>query len=150
MSALGEPLLVYYSSTSGNTQRFIEALGMRSVRIPISMKAETPLLQEPYVLICPTYADDDGTKAVPKQVIRFLNIESNRTFMEGVIGTGNRNFGELFAYAGPVIAKKCNVPCLYKLELSGTATDVANVKTGMERLWASLKQKQQQKMTMPA
>ncbi len=100
-----EPLLVYYSSTSGNTYRFMQEVGLRTVRIPMSMKKDCPILEEPFVLVCPTYADDDGSKAVPKQVIRFLNHEQNRNMMQGVIASGNRNFGELFAYAGTVISK---------------------------------------------
>ena len=133
-----DPLIVYYSSTSGNTYRFVNALGIRSIRIPTSMKEECPIINEPFVLICPCYADDDGSKAVPKQVIRFLNNPNNREKMQGVIGAGNRNFGDMFAYAGTVISKKCGVPCLYKFELSGTPTDVNNVRTGMDKLWASL------------
>ena len=129
-----DPLVVYYSSTSGNTFRFVEALGIRSIRIPISMKEEFPVMDEPFVLICPCYADDDGSKAVPKQVIRFLNNPQNRAQLQGVIGSGNRNFGKLFACSGNIIAKKCGVPCLYKFELSGTPTDVNNVKVGMEKL----------------
>ncbi len=135
-----EPLLVYYSSTSGNTERFVESLDISSVRIPISMKEQCPVMDEPYVLICPTYADDDGSKAVPKQVIRFLNNPINRKQIRGVIASGNRNFGEMFAYSGSVISKKCGVPCLYKFELSGTQTDVNNVKKGMNRLWDSFTQ----------
>jgi len=103
------------------------------------MKVPTPLMDEPYVLICPTYADDDGSKAVPKQVIRFLNEVANRSKMVGVIGAGNRNFGEFFGHAGKVIARKCDVPLLYRFELSGTETDKINVKKGMEKLWNSLK-----------
>lgn len=133
-----DPLVVYYSSTSGNTYRFVDALGIRSVRIPISMKEECPVMNEPYVLICPCYADDDGSKAVPKQVIRFLNNPENREQMQGVIASGNRNFGKMFAHSGNIISKKCDVPCLYKFELSGTPTDVNNVRTGMDKLWASL------------
>ena len=132
------PLIVYYSSTSGNTHRFASALGIRSIRIPISMKAACPVVEEPYVLICPCYANDDGSKAVPKQVIRFLNNPVNRAKLQGVIASGNRNFGKLFAYAGDIIAKKCGVPCLYKFELSGTLTDVQNVKRGIEKLWNSM------------
>ncbi|MGH1403974.1 MAG: class Ib ribonucleoside-diphosphate reductase assembly flavoprotein NrdI [Alphaproteobacteria bacterium] len=132
------PLVVYYSSTSGNTNRFVDALGIRAIRIPVSMKAECPVIDEPYVLICPCYADDDGSKAVPKQVIRFLNNPQNRAQMKGVIASGNRNFGEMFAYAGQVISKKCDVPLLYKFELSGTPIDINNVREGMDKLWASL------------
>lgn len=111
------------------------------------MKEECPVINEPYVLICPCYANDDGSKAVPKQVIRFLNNAGNRALMKGVIGSGNRNFGKLFAHAGDVIAKKCGVPCLYKFELSGTPVDVRNVKKGMEKLWESLKIEQPTKKT---
>jgi len=141
------PLIVYYSSISGNTNRFVDSLGMRTVRIPLSMKAECPVIDEPYVLICPCYADDDGSKAVPKQVIRFLNNPENRKHMQGVIGSGNRNFGDKFAYAGNVIAKKCKVPCLYKFELSGTPTDVINVREGMKKLWATLEPQEMNKKT---
>lgn len=133
-----KPLIVYYSSPSGNTHRFVESLGIRALRIPTSMKTEALNVDEPYILICPTYADDDGSKAVPKQVIRFLNNEKNRTMMQGVIGAGNRNFGSFFAHAGQVISKKCKVPFLYKLEMSGTTTDILNVKQGIEKLWESL------------
>lgn len=132
------PLIVYFSSTSENTKRFVDMLAMRSKRIPLSMKEDMAPLDEPYVLICPTYADDDGSKAVPKQVIRFLNNPINREYLCGVIGSGNRNFGEYFAYSGTVISRKCNVPCLYKFELSGTPYDVMNVRKGMEKLWQSM------------
>lgn len=136
-----EPLIVYFSSTSGNTERFIDAVGVRSIRIPLTMKVDTPIINEPYVLITPTYANDDGSNAVPKQVIRFLNEPQNRTMIKGVIGAGNRNFGENFGLAGRIIAKKCNVPLLYRFELSGTKDDVINVKKGMEKLWNSLTSK---------
>lgn len=143
-----DPLVVYYSSPSGNTQRFIEALGTRSMRIPTTLKAAPLILDEPYVLISPTYADDDGSKAVPKQVIKFLNNLPNRENLIGVIGTGNRNFGELFGYAANVISRKCNVPLLYKLELSGTKDDITNVKQGLNKLWDSLSTQTAQHLTL--
>lgn len=140
-----DPLLVYYSSPTLNTHRFVESLGFSMKRIPISMKEHMNPVDEPFVLISPTYADDDGSKAVPKQVIRFLNNPENRNNMQGVIGSGNRNFGELFGHAGVVISKKCNVPLLYRFELSGTTDDIELVQKGIIRLWASLKQTNQSK-----
>ena len=44
-----------------------------------------------------------------------------------VIGTGNTNFGDSFALAGPIIAAKVGVPLAYQFELSGTQEDVARV-----------------------
>lgn len=101
----------------------------------------------PFVLITPTYANDDGSNAVPKPVIRFLNNAYNRENLIGVIGSGNRNFGETFALAGRIIAKKCNVPLLYRFELSGTPDDIKNVREGIKKLWASIAQKMKIKQT---
>ncbi|WP_170332585.1 class Ib ribonucleoside-diphosphate reductase assembly flavoprotein NrdI [Ruegeria arenilitoris] len=127
------PALVYFSSKSGNTHRFISRLGLTSFRIPTGMDP-LPDPKSPYVLICPTYADGEGRGAVPKQVIRFLNDPAIRSGIIGVIGAGNRNFGATYALAGRIIAQKCNVPLLYSFELAGTDTDIARVRAGLEKL----------------
>ena len=76
------PLLVFFSSISGNTARFIEKLGMRAVRIPLHSTDAPLVVDEPFVLVTPTYGGGQGRGeekgAVPKQVIRFLNDERNR------------------------------------------------------------------------
>lgn len=128
-------MLVYFSSTSQNTHRFVNKIGLRAHRIPVSPDDDMPKIDEPYVLVVPTYSGDDGRGAVPKQVIRFLNDEKNRSFIRGVIAGGNRNFGQFYAYAGDVIAARCHVPCLYRFELMGTEDDVVKVRNGMEKLW---------------
>jgi len=130
-----EPLIVYFSSPTSNTYRFVEKLGFRSIRIPDSSKSIMEAVDRAFVLISPTYAHEDGSNAVPKPVIRFLNNKRNRSLMLGVIGAGNRNFGDTFALAANVISNKCKVPLLYKFELSGTPTDVINVQQGVEKLW---------------
>lgn len=122
--------LVYYSSGSGNTQRFVDRLGLPATRI----LGETRVT-EPYVLITPSYSDGLGNGAVAKPVIRFLNDPANRCLLRGVIASGNRNFGEYFAHAGKIIAAKCSVPVLYRFELSGTDEDVARVRQGLETFW---------------
>lgn len=131
--------LAYFSSASGNTQRMIDRLGLPATRILRDAKA--PLMAEPFVLICPTYADGFGRNAVPKQVIRFLNIPANRAQLRGVIASGNRNFGETFALAGRLIAQKCGVPLLYRFELAGTDQDAARIRDGLARFWADQKDK---------
>lgn len=128
--------LVYYSSRSENTARFVAELGLDALRIPLDSDAPMPQPTEPYVLICPTYADGKGRGAVPKQVIRFLNDPDRRALIRGVIAGGNRNFGALFAAAGDVIARKCNVPLLYRFELAGTPTDIARIREGLHLFWS--------------
>lgn len=127
--------LVYFSSASENTARFVARLGLPALRIPISPQDEMPQVSEPYVLICPTFADGQGRGAVPKRVIHFLNDPARRALLRGVIASGNRNFGETYALAGRVIAAKCNVPLLDRFELSGMANDLARIRAGLDQFW---------------
>lgn len=136
--------IVYFSSTSENTHRFVQklrfdapsgsAISPRALRIPIDPSVQLEV-HEPYILICPTYAGGgtsrcgkvDTTGAVPKQVIHFLNKYENRSLCRAVISSGNTNFGDSFAIAGPIIAHKVGVPLIFQFELSGTMEDVALV-----------------------
>lgn len=128
--------LVYYSSSSENTHRFVQKLGLPSTRLPVDAASEPPTVDEPFVLVLPTYGGGDGKGAVPKPVIRFLNNKTNRKLIRGVIAAGNTNFGTGYALAGDIVAQKCAVPLLYRFELLGTAEDVVAVKDGLARFWA--------------
>jgi protein involved in ribonucleotide reduction len=133
--------LVYFSSVSENTHRFVQKLGVPTTRIPLHGRIE---VDEPFVLVLPTYGggrvtlDSSDIQAggyVPKQVIAFLNNEHNRALLRGVIAAGNNNFGAEFAYAGDVVARKCGVPYLYRFELMGTPEDVQAVRLGLADFW---------------
>lgn len=120
--------LVYFSSVSENTHRFVQKLGVAAHRIPLRAHDEPPRVTEPYVLLTPTYGGGDGRGAVPKQVVRFLNDAGNRALIRGVISAGNTNFGDSYCLAGDVVAAKCQVPHLDRFELLGTPEDVARVR----------------------
>lgn len=132
------PRLVYFSSVSGNTHRFVAKLGFEAHRIPLHAGDPTLEVTEPYVLIVPTYGGGEGRGAVPKQVIRFLNDPANRALVRGVIAAGNTNFGEAYGLAGRIVAAKCQVPFLYQFELMGTPDDVERVREGLISLWQRL------------
>ncbi|PYI67533.1 class Ib ribonucleoside-diphosphate reductase assembly flavoprotein NrdI [Arthrobacter livingstonensis] len=136
--------LIYFSSISENTHRFVEKLATDAARLPVYTRDETLLALEPFVLVLPTYGGDSGHGAVPKQVIKFLNVPSNRELIRGVIGAGNTNFGETYCLAGDIISVKCQVPHLYRFELMGTSEDVDRVHEGLEEFWTRLSQKQAQ------
>ncbi|WP_423922857.1 class Ib ribonucleoside-diphosphate reductase assembly flavoprotein NrdI [Frigoribacterium sp. 2-23] len=127
--------LVYFSSVSGNTHRFVQKLGLEAQRIPLFPSDPQLHVYDPYVLVLPTYGGGEGRGAVPKQVIRFLNDEDNRALLRGVIAAGNTNFGEGYCLAGDIIAAKCQVPLLYRFEVFGTPDDVSAVQTGLEEFW---------------
>lgn len=128
-------LLVYFSTKSENTHRFIGKVGLPAQRIPIATDADMLQVDEPYVLVVPTYGGGTLQGAVPKPVIRFLNNERNRSFIRGVIAAGNTNFGQAYCAAGRIIAQKCRVPVLYNFELLGTPEDVERVRDGVETFW---------------
>ncbi|OAM78346.1 class Ib ribonucleoside-diphosphate reductase assembly flavoprotein NrdI [Devosia elaeis] len=127
--------LVYYSSTSENTHRFVGKLGCDATRLPVDAASAPPEVSAPYVLVLPTYGGVHGKGAVPRPVIRFLNIEANRRLIRGVIAAGNTNFGTAYCLAGDIVAGKCAVPLLYRFELLGTDEDVANVRKGLDLFW---------------
>ena len=113
-------LIVYYSTKSNNTHRFVQKLGYENERIPMDGEGEL-FVDRDYVLIVPTYAG-----GVKKE--NFLNHEENRSHCKAVISSGNTNFGDSYAIAGPVLSNKLQVPLLYQFELLGTIEDVERVK----------------------
>lgn len=134
--------LVYFSSRSENTHRFVQRLGIPAVRLPLHA-TESLQVDQPYVLITPTYGGGRhglyqaraDREFVPRPVARFLNDPPNRALLRGVIAAGNTNFGDTYCYAGEVISRKCGVPYLYRFELLGTAEDIENVRKGLGLFW---------------
>ncbi|PXA80692.1 class Ib ribonucleoside-diphosphate reductase assembly flavoprotein NrdI [Auritidibacter sp. NML120636] len=130
------PDLVYFSSVSENTHRFVEQLNRPAIRIPLRPRSEGYIrVSRPFVLVVPTYGGGERSGAVPKQVIKFLNDPINRSLIRGVITAGNTNFGQHYCLAGPIISAKCKVPELYRFELLGTQRDIELVDTGLTRFW---------------
>lgn len=127
--------LVYFSSQSENTHRFIARVGLPALRIPIAEDQPGLNVVQPFILVVPSYGGGSSKGAVPHQVIRFLNDANNRAGLRGVIAAGNMNFGTAYCLAGAIIAQKCQVPYLYRFELLGTPEDVINVRKGVTQFW---------------
>ena len=127
--------LVFFSSTSENTARFIEKLELPALRLPLKTSdAGLVRVTEDYVLVTPTYGA--GSKGfVPKQVISFLNQEDNRVRCKGIIGSGNRNFFEDYCKAATICSDKLQVPILYTFELAGTDEDITITREGLSIFW---------------
>ena len=118
-------MIVYFSSVSGYTARFVKKLGLPAVRIPLHPKRDhMPVLEGPKVLILPTYGGGPETRAVPKQVLTFLSTLENRQHIVGVVGTGNTNFGAAYGLAAKLVARKLDVPLLNMVELFGTPEEI--------------------------
>ncbi|SIS02617.1 class Ib ribonucleoside-diphosphate reductase assembly flavoprotein NrdI [Williamsia sterculiae] len=141
-----QPTLVYFSSVSENTHRFVAKLGLPAVRIPVTGDARALTVDGPFVLITPTYGGGSrrpgAAGSVPRQVVTFLNNPDNRAMMRAVIAAGNTNFGEDYCLAGDIISAKCQVPYLYRFELMGTVDDVERVRIGLDQFWTAQEQTQ--------
>ena len=134
--------VVYFSSASQNTARFIARCrlqdeGINVYRIPL-LPTDSPLeVNEPYIIVVPTYGGGAANKAVPIQVKHFLNNPENRKHARAVIASGNATFGEAFCEAGYIIAAKCKIPFIYYFELLGTEEDVRKVRSGVVDFFAN-------------
>ena len=128
--------VVYFSSVSENTKRFVDKLGVEAVRIPLKTDEAAEFIHDrDAVLVTPTYGGGNETSTVPKQVIKFLNNPENRKHIKAVIAGGNTNFGTHFCRAGDIVASKLGVPVIYRFEVTGTPEDVVEVKERLEQLW---------------
>jgi protein involved in ribonucleotide reduction len=128
--------VVYFSSVSENTKRFVEKLDANTVRIPLKTEEAAEFVHsQENVLVLPTYGGGNEGGTVPKQVIKFLNNPENRKKVKAVIAAGNTNFGDHFCKAGEIVAGKLGVPMLYRFEVTGTPEDVNEVNERLERLW---------------
>lgn len=135
-------LIIYYSSKSNNTHRFVQKLNIPNRRISLG-SGRAMQVKSDYVLITPTYSggqkNADGqiitSGAVPRDVIHFLNQIENRQHCLAVVASGNTNFGDSYAIAGPIIAQKLHIPLLHQFELLGTDDDVKKVKSQILELF---------------
>lgn len=121
-------MIVYFSNVSENTKRFVEASDLPNVRLPLYTKEETYTATEPYLLVFPTYGGGHLKGAVPKQVIKFLNVPQNREYLKGIVSCGNTNFGSAYCLGGTVVAEKTGKPLLHKVEIFGTKDDRRKLK----------------------
>lgn len=112
--------LVFYSLT-GQCQRFIKKLGLEQTAIALSSTQSYPLLDSPFILLVPSYDQADV-----EVVDDFL--ADNFHYCQGVIGSGNRNFGPEFCKTARRYAQTYQLPLLYEFEFNGTEQDVEYVK----------------------
>jgi len=115
--------MVVYESKTGNVERFIQRLPMKSMKVSPELK-----VGEPFVLV--TYTTGFGQ--VPESVTRFL--ERNSRNLVGVAASGNRNWGQNFALSADIIASNYDVPVISKFEMFGTEQDIETFIEGVKQL----------------
>lgn len=123
-------MLVAYYSLTGNVKRFIEKLGLPSVEIDSNNPFIT--VDEPYIIVAPTY-DEEMTEPI-NDFIEHNSLD----LLQGVVGSGNLNFADLYVFTAKDLATEYNVPHLYSFEYSGTPEDVTDLKKILEDLHGNI------------
>ena len=117
----------FYSSVSNLTRRFAEALEQHGwvVRDLSDAQVRHSETSGPWVLLTPSYkAGNDANVTLPAAVRSFLRSPVNRRHLVGIVGSGNRNFGEYYQAAARELSRTSRRPILFEFELSGTVEDV--------------------------
>lgn len=125
-------MICYFSSKTGNTERFVKSLDNSLPLYNIQKKGDVFVAKHNFVLFVATYCNGEGKNAIPKQVIEF--IKRNHTKMVGVVSSGNRNFGKYYAISGDIVSRNCGVPLLHKYELFGTETDKEKINDILKKI----------------
>lgn len=118
--------IAFYSIT-GQTKKFVVKTGLQAHEITNEFPQYD--MREKFILITPSYQD-----FMMDSLVDFLNYKDNKQNLVGLIGSGNRNFNDLFAQTAKKLSVTLNVPILYLLEFSGTAKDVQNVRNIVNKL----------------
>lgn len=129
------PHIVYFSSVSENTKRFVDKLPFPHSRIPLRSHEAPLVINHDYILVTPTYGGGRDRHAVPKQVMTFLSRYEHRVHCIGVIGGGNKNFGQHYILAARLLAEKLMVPLLSDFEVFGTSEEVDSATAAINTWW---------------
>lgn len=118
----------FFSSTSNLIRRFARNLHDSDGRPVRDLSKRTVRASEapgPWVLLTPSYkAGNDAHATLPAAVRAFLRSPANRRRLVGIIGSGNRNFGDHYQAAARELARASGRPVVFEFELAGTPEDV--------------------------
>ncbi len=106
---------IYYASRMGKVEKLAKAVSENIEKI----ESADGKASEDFILF--TYTDGHGI--VPAIVEEFL--KHNHEHLKGVVVSGSmERHADTYCFAGDIISKQYNVPCLYKVDGAGSETDV--------------------------
>lgn len=118
---------VVYISLTGQTRKFVNKLGLDL----LELTPTNPFIpiNDPYIIITPTY-----DREVTEILNDFIETEHNQSFLKGVAGGGNINFGQLFVFTAKDLAVEYDVPLIHSFEFQGNEDDVKKIKKAVDDL----------------
>ena len=114
---------IYYASRMGKVEKLAQAISSESIKI----NSAEDVVKGDFILF--TYTDGNGI--VPPVVEEFL--KQNHKHLKGVVVSGSmERHPNTYCFAGDIISKAYNVPCLYKVDGAGTEEDVEAIRKLIE------------------
>lgn len=110
---------IYYASRMGKVEKLAQSVDQTAVKI----ESGDTTVNEDFIIF--TYTD--GLGIVPPVVVEFL--KQNHEHLKGVVVSGSmERHADTYCFAGDIISKEYNVPCLYKVDGAGTQADIEAIK----------------------
>lgn len=137
-------IVVYFSSSSGYTKKFVENLPFESIQIPASLKEASSLkMEQEFVLVSPTYGGGSLSRKektyVPKQVDAFIKANYNHKLLVGTVGSGQANFGHTWYCKAPKdLSIRYNVPYLGGFEVTGLPGEKEKITEAIKKVGRGL------------
>lgn len=148
-----QPIRILFSSISGNTRGFIQKLSTYA-NDQQAINPSAPLIEAveisdltnftdettPFFVCVPTYLSggngiDNGVKELMTNTLgEYITYNHNAQLVQGIIGSGNRNFNEQYVLTARRYAHATNTAVIADYELRGTSQDVERIYSILTKL----------------
>ena len=129
---------IVYFSVTGQTRLFLQKAKLESDAIEITENYPDIEMEDTYILFVPSYVEEHNgvmkSQDIVDPIFEFMDVPGNPELCKGIIGSGNRNFAQLYLGTAKELSEKYNIPILYDYEMNGTSTDVEAVKELISKL----------------
>lgn len=141
-----QPIRILFSSISGNTRGFLQKLATYATEQQAT-NPTAPLIEaveisdltnfadetSPFFVCVPTYLSggngiDSGVKELMTNTLgEYITYNNNAHLVQGIIGSGNRNFNEQYILTARRYAHATQTEVVADYELRGTTQDVERI-----------------------
>lgn len=123
-------LLAYVSGGTKNTERLVNLLGHESIDLDTINTIGMEPIDKSFLLVVPSYEDNPFYDILAD----VLEADEGIGNCKGIIGTGNKNFNDLYLVTAKELSREYHVPIVADVEFFGTESDRGKVNEVIEFL----------------
>lgn len=114
--------LVYVTLT-GNCRRFAKKVNQvigETVSYELGLQDDSQFDDE-FIIVVPSYEPTTKVKLADEFLSKYSHL------CKGIVGSGNRNFAQLYCYTAIYLSEKYHIPMVHDFEFAGLQADVDRV-----------------------